>query len=84
MNLRQKVVEMSRLSQNAPFTPRQVRIKQRMRREGSHNDRNEIIMNRHMILRGISLEVPGRRWEGCFFEALLKNEPATRQNIKSA
>lgn len=29
-------------------------------------------MNRHMILRGISLEVPGRRWEGCFFEALLK------------
>ncbi|VEB71600.1 Uncharacterised protein [Raoultella ornithinolytica] len=41
-------------------------------------------MNRHMILRGISLEVPGRHWEGCFFEALLKNEPAMRQNIKSA
>lgn len=29
-------------------------------------------MNRHMILRGISLDVPGRRREGRFFEAVLK------------
>lgn len=41
-------------------------------------------MNHHMILRGISLDVTGRRREGRFFEAVLKNEPATLQNVKSA
>lgn len=41
-------------------------------------------MNHHMILRGMSLVVPGRRRKGRFFEAVLKNEPATLHNVKSA